>query len=97
MGLSGMGDLVLTCTGDLSRNRTVGKRLGRGERLDTIINSMKGVAEGVHTVKAAKYLQVFYQVEMPIVDEVYRVLYENKNIYESIMDLMNRPLKNEII
>jgi glycerol-3-phosphate dehydrogenase (NAD(P)+) len=97
MGLSGMGDLVLTCTGDLSRNRTVGKRLARGETLDVVIKSMKGVAEGVHTVKAAKYLQIFYQVEMPIVEEVYRLLYENKNIYESIMDLMNRPLKNELI
>ena len=97
IGLSGMGDLVLTCTGDLSRNRTVGKRLARGETLDVITKSMKGVAEGVHTVKAAKHLQVFYQVEMPITEEVYKVLYENKSINEAIIDLMNRPLKSEII
>lgn len=97
MGLSGMGDLVLTCTGDLSRNRTVGKRLARGETLDEITKSMRGIAEGVYTVKAAKYLQIFYQVEMPITEEIYRVLYENKSIFEAIMDLMNRPLRSETI
>lgn len=97
MGLSGIGDLVLTCTGDLSRNRTVGKRLARGETLDDITGSMKGIAEGVYTVKAAKYLQIFYQVEMPITEEIYKVLYENKSIYEAMMDLMNRPLRDETI
>jgi glycerol-3-phosphate dehydrogenase (NAD(P)+) len=97
MGLSGIGDLVLTCTGDLSRNRTVGKRLARGETLDEITKSMRGIAEGVYTVKAAKYLQIFYQVEMPITEEIYKVLYENKSIFEAIMDLMNRPLRSETI
>ncbi|MDY6821831.1 MAG: NAD(P)H-dependent glycerol-3-phosphate dehydrogenase [Deferribacterota bacterium] len=95
MGLSGLGDLVLTCTGDLSRNRWVGKCLGEGKKLDEIINNMKSVAEGIYTVKAAKYMQILYDVEMPITDEVYRILYENKNIYEAIIDLMNRPLKSE--
>lgn len=97
MGLSGIGDLVLTCTGDLSRNRTVGKRLARGETLGEITSSMRGIAEGIYTVKAAKYLQIFYQVEMPITEEIYRVIYENKSIFEALMDLMNRPLRSETI
>lgn len=97
MGLSGVGDLVLTCTGDLSRNRMVGKRLARGEPLENITSNMKGIAEGIYTVKAAKYLQIFYQVEMPITEEIYKVLYENKSIFEALMDLMNRPLRSETI
>ena len=77
-GLSGMGDLVLTCTGELSRNRTVGFRLGKGEKLNDILSDMKMVAEGVNTTKAAFALSKKYGVQMPITEQVYNLLYEGK-------------------
>ena len=77
-GLAGIGDLVLTCTGDLSRNRTVGLRLGQGEKLNSILASMNMVAEGVKTSRAAYQLALREQVEMPIVTQVYGILYENQ-------------------
>ncbi len=94
-GLAGMGDLVLTCTGGLSRNRTLGTRLGRGEKLGKIMSGMKTVAEGVKTAKAARDLAKKYNVEMPIVDEVFQILYEDKDPRQAVKDLMNRELKGE--
>jgi glycerol-3-phosphate dehydrogenase (NAD(P)+) len=94
-GLAGMGDLVLTCTGGLSRNRTLGTRLGKGEKLDDVLKSLKTVAEGVTTARAAHNLARKYNVEMPIVDEVYQLLYEGKDPKKAVKDLMNRELKGE--
>lgn len=95
-GLSGIGDLVLTCTGGLSRNRTLGKRLGNGEKLDQILKGAATVAEGVKTTKAAHNLASKYHIEMPVVEEVYRLLYEDKDPRQALADLMNRGLKEEI-
>lgn len=95
MGLSGMGDLVLTCTGDLSRNRTVGLKIGRGEKLSDILKDMKMVAEGVFTAKAVYNLAKKIDIDMPITNEVYEILYEDKDPLQSLNDLMNRPLKKE--
>ena len=94
-GLAGMGDLVLTCTGGLSRNRTLGTRLGKGEKLDDILKSTKTVAEGVKTAKAARALANKFGVDMPIVEEVYQLLYENKDPKQAVKDLMNRELRGE--
>lgn len=94
-GLSGMGDLILTCTGGLSRNRTLGVRLGRGEKLEDIMQGAKTVAEGVRTAKAARELAKKYKVDMPIVDEVYLLLYEGKSPKQAVRDLMTRELKEE--
>jgi len=94
-GLAGMGDLVLTCTGGLSRNRTLGVRLGKGEKLDDIIKGTKTVAEGVRTAKAARDLAQKYDIAMPIVEEVYQLLYEGKDPKLAVKDLMNRELKGE--
>lgn len=94
-GLAGMGDLVLTCTGGLSRNRTLGVRLGKGEKLDDILKSAKTVAEGVKTAKATRELANRHRVEMPVVEEVYQILYEKKDPRQAVKDLMNRELKEE--
>ena len=94
-GLSGLGDLVLTCTGELSRNRTVGFRLGKGEKLKDILSSMKMIAEGVKTTKAVYALSKRYDIEMPIPNEVYYILYEDKDVKASARDLMNRDLGEE--
>ncbi|BDQ33876.1 NAD(P)H-dependent glycerol-3-phosphate dehydrogenase [Pseudodesulfovibrio portus] len=95
MGLSGMGDLVLTCTGDLSRNRQVGLKLGQGRRLDDIISEMKAVAEGVKTTKSLYNLSRKLNVELPITEQVYSILYEGKDPRQATIDLMNRDLKDE--
>lgn len=94
-GLSGLGDLVLTCTGDLSRNRSVGLRLGRGERLDDILTGMKMVAEGIKTTRAARRLARSTEVEMPIVEEVYTILFDGKPPEQATADLMLREPKPE--
>ncbi len=94
-GLAGMGDLVLTCTGGLSRNRTLGSRLGKGEKPDEIMKDSKTVAEGVRTAKAARDLAQKYGIDMPIVDEVYKLLYEGKDPKQALKDLMSRDLKGE--
>jgi glycerol-3-phosphate dehydrogenase (NAD(P)+) len=94
-GLAGMGDLVLTCTGGLSRNRTLGTRLGRGEKLADILGGLRTVAEGVKTARAARDLAIKYNVSMPIVDEVYQLLYEDKDPKQAVRDLMTRELKDE--
>lgn len=95
-GLAGMGDLVLTCTGDLSRNRTVGVRLGEGEPLQKILESMTAVAEGVSTAPAAVGLADKHGVEMPICREVHAVLFEGRSPEDAVRDLMARPLKAEL-
>ena len=94
-GLAGLGDLVLTCTGDLSRNRTVGVELARGRKLDEIVNSMKMVAEGVKTTDAAVDLARRYAVEMPIVGQMYEMLHAGASPREAIRRLMERSLKGE--
>lgn len=96
-GLAGMGDLVLTCTGDLSRNRTVGMALGQGKRLSEILGEMKMVAEGVKTTESASQLAARLGIEMPITEQVYRVLYEEKPAREAVMELMTRDLKAEAL
>ncbi len=95
MGLSGMGDLVLTCTGDLSRNRQVGLRLAKGQKLLDILAEMKMVAEGVKTTEAAYALREKLGVEMPITEQVYAVLYKDKDPAQAVRDLMTRSLKDE--
>jgi glycerol-3-phosphate dehydrogenase (NAD(P)+) len=94
-GLAGMGDLVLTCTGELSRNRTVGLELGKGRTLDEILGSLGHVAEGVKTAKSAHDLSVKLGVEMPITREVYAVLHEKKPLAKAVHDLMSRELSYE--
>ncbi|HEY1405237.1 MAG TPA: NAD(P)H-dependent glycerol-3-phosphate dehydrogenase [Spirochaetota bacterium] len=94
-GLAGVGDLILTCTGDLSRNRTLGKRLAAGEKASDIISSQKAVAEGYVTVKPAIELAAKHGVDMPIAQAVYRVCYENENILEEAKSLMSRTSKDE--
>lgn len=94
-GLSGMGDLVLTCTGQLSRNRAVGEQLGRGRALDEILSSTRMVAEGVGTSVAALELARRHRVEMPITEQVHAVLYEKRQPRNAIRDLMERKLKSE--
>lgn len=95
-GLAGMGDLVLTCTGDLSRNRTVGLKLGRGKTLAEILAEMKMVAEGIKTSRAARELGRRHGVEMPITEQVYLLLYENKPAKQAVVELMSRELKTEL-
>jgi len=94
-GLAGMGDLVLTCTGDLSRNRTVGYRLGSGESLESIVGEMRAVAEGVQTTRAVRMLAREHEVEMPITEEVYGILYEGRSPEEAVRNLMEREPKAE--
>ncbi|TKD07412.1 NAD(P)H-dependent glycerol-3-phosphate dehydrogenase [Polyangium fumosum] len=94
-GLSGLGDLVLTCTGELSRNRTVGYEMGRGRTLDDVLSHLGHVAEGVKTAKSAYDLGTKLDVDLPITSEVYRVLYEQKTPLQAVVDLMNRSLRKE--
>jgi len=95
-GLAGVGDLVLTCTGDLSRNRQVGLRLGRGETISEILGGMRMVAEGVRNTKAVKALAERQGVEMPIVECAYKVLYEGLPPGQALDELFGRSLKPEI-
>ena len=95
MGLAGLGDLVLTCTGSLSRNRFVGQELGKGRRLNDITAGMNEVAEGVRTTQAVKQLADRIGIEMPITNEVHAVLYEGKSASEAANELMTRPLREE--
>lgn len=94
-GLAGIGDLVLTCTGHLSRNYQVGLQLGQGKKLTEILAGMKMVAEGVSTAISVNQLARREEVDMPICQEVYRVLYEQKDPRSSLVDLMTRTLKAE--
>jgi len=94
-GLSGMGDLVLTCTGALSRNYSVGVKLGQGMKLSDILASTRSVAEGVATALSAFELSQKFGVEMPIVEQVYKVIYKDKSPAEAVKVLMNRTLRAE--
>lgn len=94
-GLSGMGDLVLTCTGELSRNRTVGRRLGQGEPLERVLGDMSQVAEGVRNTVAIDDLAHAAGVDMPITAQMRALLFENKSPRDAMVDLMTRQLKAE--
>jgi glycerol-3-phosphate dehydrogenase (NAD(P)+) len=94
-GLAGMGDLILTCTGALSRNRAVGVALGEGRSIEEILSEMTMVAEGVKTARAARDLSRRAGVEMPIVEEMYSILYEGRNAREAVESLMLRAPKAE--
>jgi glycerol-3-phosphate dehydrogenase (NAD(P)+) len=94
-GLSGLGDLVLTCTGDLSRNRSVGLKLGAGKKLPQVLEEMQMVAEGVKTTKSVHGLMQKMGVDMPILEQVYQVLYKNKDCSKAVTDLLTREFKVE--
>lgn len=94
-GLGGLGDLVLTCTGNLSRNRTVGLKLGSGLTLEQALSEMKMVAEGVKTTQSCYALASKLQVEMPILEQVHQVLYQNKRCEDAVYELFQRELKQE--
>ena len=95
-GLSGIGDLITSCTSEHGRNRLVGWRLGRGEKLEDILSSMQQVAEGVRTAKSVRDLSEKQGVEMPICSEVFNVLFEGKDPGRAVRDLMTRQLKDEV-
>jgi glycerol-3-phosphate dehydrogenase (NAD(P)+) len=95
-GLAGLGDLVLTCTGSLSRNRAVGLELGKGRALDEVLGETETVAEGVVTAQGARELAARQGVEMPIVDTVNRVLFEGQPARSAIVALMTRELRSEV-
>lgn len=95
-GLSGIGDLLLTCTGALSRNYTVGRKIGEGKKLKAILSEMRMVAEGVKTAKSVYNLSKKMGAEMPICHEIYRILYENDSPMAAVRRLMTRDLKHEL-
>jgi glycerol-3-phosphate dehydrogenase (NAD(P)+) len=95
MGLAGLGDLVLTCTGTLSRNRFVGQELGKGRTLEEIRGELNEVAEGINTARAVKKLAERAGLEMPITNEVNAVLYDGKPARDAVTELMSRPLREE--
>ena len=95
-GLAGIGDLILTCTGDLSRNHTVGVKIGRGKKISDILAEMRMVAEGVKTARSVYNLSRKLRVDMPIFHEAYRILYEDFSPKEAIYRLMTRDLKQEL-
>lgn len=94
-GLSGLGDLVLTCTGNLSRNRSVGLKLGKGLSLERIVSEMDMVAEGVKTTMSIYELARKAEIEMPIVEQMYEIIYKNKSCKNAVNDLLTRELKVE--
>jgi len=94
-GLAGIGDLILTCTGQLSRNHTVGQKIGQGMSLDQILGQMRMVAEGVKTARSVYHLACRVGVEMPITEEVHRILYDGVPPLEALQRLMTRDLKHE--
>ncbi len=94
-GLAGLGDLIVTCDSKHSRNRYVGEEIGRGQKLAEILSSMKTVAEGITTTESARSLARLHQIEMPIVEETYRILFEGKDPREATNDLMTRNPKSE--
>jgi len=95
LGLSGLGDLVVTCTSKYSRNRYLGEMIGKGSSLQEVLDSMTMVAEGVPTTKAAKELAKKVNIELPITNEVYKVLFEGKDPKQAVSDLMMRSAKAE--
>ncbi len=94
-GLSGMGDLIVTCMSRHSRNRYLGEQIGKGKKLESVLNEMVMVAEGVKTTRSAMDLSKKYQVDMPITHEVYQVLFEDKEPIQAVYDLMTRESKDE--
>lgn len=94
-GLSGMGDLFVTCMSKLSRNRYVGEEIGKGKKLKQVLSEMKMVAEGVATTKSAYQLGKKHNVELPIIEQVYRILFSGKNPHDATKELMTRNLKKE--
>lgn len=96
-GLTGIGDLILTCTGDLSRNRQVGQELAKGKNIDEVISSLGHVAEGVLTTKEIYKKAQFLKIDMPIVTCVYKIIYENANIADEISLLIGRAPKIEFM
>lgn len=95
LGLAGMGDLILTCTGPLSRNRRVGLLLGQGKKLEEIQRELGGVAEGVYTAQSAYELAKEFKIEMPITEEIYKILYKHSTPQAALKHLMTRDLKKE--
>lgn len=94
-GLSGLGDLVLTCTGPLSRNYSVGIKLGQGMKLKEILSSTRSIAEGVATAQSAFELSRKFDIEMPIIEQVYKVIYADEDPATAVNNLMNRALRSE--
>jgi len=94
-GLTGLGDLVLTCTDDQSRNRRTGIALGQGKDLDTVIKQIGQVVEGVATAKEVVALAKKQKIDMPITEQVYKVLYENSSPQDAVNALFNRAIKKE--
>ena len=94
-GLSGMGDLIVTCMSHHSRNRYVGEQVGAGKKLKQIIKSMDMIAEGIETSRSASQLAKKYKVETPITNEVYKILFEDKDPVKATTDLMTRDMKME--
>lgn len=94
-GLSGMGDLIVTCMSKHSRNRYVGEQIGKGRKLDDILNEMVMVAEGVKTTRSAHELSQKYHIEMPITEQVYQILFADKKVADALNDLMLRGPKEE--
>lgn len=94
-GLSGVGDLLLTCTGSLSRNRTVGLKLGEGKKLQQIKDEMQMVAEGIKTTRSVYELAQSLKIDMPILEQVYKIIYEDKDCGDAVYDLLQRELKVE--
>jgi glycerol-3-phosphate dehydrogenase (NAD(P)+) len=94
-GLSGLGDLVLTCTDGQSRNFTVGSKLGKGMKLADILSQTRSVAEGIATSLSAHELSLKYEIDMPITEQVYQTLHKDKSPFQALRDLMNRSLKSE--
>ncbi len=95
-GLSGMGDLITTCMSRYSRNRWVGEQIGQGKSLKQVLEQMVMVAEGVNTTRSAHQLARKFKVEMPITEQVYRILFEDKDPKQALLDLMSRNPKSEI-
>jgi glycerol-3-phosphate dehydrogenase (NAD(P)+) len=95
-GLAGLGDLVLTCTGSLSRNRSVGVEIGKGRQLEEVMRDRETVAEGVLAAQSARELAMREEIEMPIVDTVNRVLFEGQPARSAIAALMTRELRAEV-
>ena len=94
-GLSGLGDLYVTCASRHSRNRYVGEQIGKGRRLDDVIGELKTVAEGVATTQSAYELSRLKNIELPITEQVYKILFENARPKDALYDLMTRETKRE--
>jgi glycerol-3-phosphate dehydrogenase (NAD(P)+) len=94
-GLAGLGDLITTCISPEGRNRSVGERIGKGEKVQAILDGMKSVAEGVPTTRGVRKLALRHDVEMPITESIHAVLFEGKDVLEALAELMNRDPKPE--